>query len=67
MVPQQAGESALHQFDTDAVGCGDITQPPPPDPFLQGQGQAHPLSAQLIAEGAPVIVVEEAEVIGPPR
>jgi hypothetical protein len=37
MVPQQAGESALHQFDTDAVGCGDITQPPPPDPFLRIQ------------------------------
>ena len=66
MVPRQAGESALHQFDPDAVGCCDITQQSPPDPFLQGHGNAHPLRAQLVAEGAPVIVVEEAEGIGPP-
>jgi hypothetical protein len=65
-VPRQAGESALHPFETDAVGCGDITQPSPPDPFLQGHGNAHPLSTQLVAEGAPVPVGEEAEGIGPP-
>jgi hypothetical protein len=66
MVPRQAGGAALHQFDTDVVGCGDITQPSPPDPCLQGRGNAHPLSAQLVAEGAPVPVGEEAEGIGPP-
>jgi hypothetical protein len=66
MVPHQAGESALHQFDTDAVGCCDITQQSPPDPFLQGHGKAHHFRAQLVAEGAQVTVVEEAEVIGPP-
>jgi hypothetical protein len=64
--PTTGRGSALHQFDTDAVGCGDITQPSPPDLFLQGHGNAHPLSAQLVAEGAPVPVVEEAEGISPP-
>src|SRR5882724_5314343 len=66
MVGRQAAESALYQFDTDAVGCGDIAQPSPPDAFLQGHGKTHPLSVQLVAEGAQVTVVAEAEVIGPP-
>src|SRR6266571_9038555 len=66
MVSLHAGASALYQFDTDAVGCCDITQQSPPDPFLQCHGKAHPFGAQLVAEGAQVAVIEEAEVIGTP-
>ncbi len=57
---------ALHQFDTNAVGRRDITQLSPPDAFLQRHGKAHPFGAQLVAEGAQVAAIDEAEVIGAP-
>src|SRR5438046_901953 len=57
IVPLPAGAAALHQFDTDTVGRGDITQPSPPDPFLECHGKAHPFGAQLVAEGAQVAVI----------
>ena len=47
----QAGTSALDSFETDAVGCVDITPPSPPDPFLQGHGNAHPWSSPRISAG----------------
>ena len=65
IVPLPAGASALHQFDTDAVGRGDITQQSPPT-LPSGPRESAPLGAQLVAEGPQVAVIEEAEVIGPP-
>src|SRR5262245_1901835 len=64
--PLLARAATLHQFDTDAVGCSDITQQAPPDPFLQCHGKAHPFGVQLVAEGAQVAVIDEAEVVSPP-
>src|SRR5262245_25941501 len=66
MVSRQAGESALHQFDADAVRGCDITQQATPNYFLQGHGKAHPFGAQFVTEGAQVAVIAEAEVISPP-
>ncbi len=42
--------SALHQLDAHTIGCCDIAQQPPANPFLQRDRKGDTLRPQLVAE-----------------
>jgi len=59
--------SALHQFDADTIGRGDVAQEAAIDTSFQLDRETNALAAQLGAECFEVALIEEAEMIGPPR
>src|SRR5712671_106386 len=58
--------SALHQFDADAIGCGDVAQEAAVHSSFQLDGEGHALAAELDAECFEIAPVQEAEMVGPP-
>src|SRR6516225_6177670 len=65
--PVIAPVSALHQFDADTVWRGDVTQAAPVDAGFQLDRETDAFAAQLGAKCLEITLVEEAEMIGPPR